>query len=67
MSDRSDLMETALRLQECQRLMIADRFVAIRILLDKTTDLVAEYQDQDNERLVKITDIKVPSEPSDVF
>lgn len=46
MSDRSDLMEVALRLQECKQLVMSPRFVSLRVLLDKATDLVAMFQDE---------------------
>ncbi len=49
MSDRSDLMDVAQRLQECKRLVMSERFVNLSVLLNKATDLVAVFQDQDKE------------------
>ncbi len=49
MSDRSDLMDVARRLQECKRLVMSERFVGLRVVLDKATDMVAMFQDMDKE------------------
>ncbi len=65
MSDRSDLMEVALHLQECKRLLLAERFGVLLIILDKMTDLVARFQDE--LILDKMTDLVDQFQDEDII